>query len=155
MNLFFSGRYHKDGYVIEKYFIKGEGNYVIPYLLMVPFELGGKAVIYLHPLGKLAETTAGGEMEWFVSRDLRYLASRPGRYPGRQDRGVFQGDAYIEGGSHNLWYASMLIGRSIVGIRAADVVMLTRLLKKRGTIKEIYEVCQEGAGSCSALCCRF
>lgn len=32
----FTGRIQKDGFVIEKYFIKGEGNYVIPYLLSIP-----------------------------------------------------------------------------------------------------------------------
>jgi hypothetical protein len=53
---------------------------------------------------------------------------------------VFQGDAYIEGGSHNLWYASMLIGRSIVGIRASDAVKLTRLLEKACNVSEIYAV---------------
>jgi hypothetical protein len=135
----FSGRYRREGYVIEKYFIKGEGNYVIPYLLMVPSQAGDKAVIYLHPDGKIAEAASGGEMEWFVNHGFTVLA--PDLVgTGETGPGVFQGDAYIEGGSHNLWYASMLIGRSIVGIRAADVVMLTRLLKKRGTIREIYEV---------------
>ncbi|MBK7713651.1 MAG: hypothetical protein IPJ37_24025 [Bacteroidales bacterium] len=54
--------------------------------------------------------------------------------------GVFRGDAYIEGGSHNLWYASILIGRSIVGIRAADVVKLTGILKRDGKVNEVSAV---------------
>ena len=138
----FSGRYRKEGYVIEKYFIKGEGNYIIPYLLMVPTQPRGKAVIYLHPSGKSAAASAGGEMEWFVKQGFTVLA--PDMVgTGETGPGVFQGDAYIEGGSHNLWYASMLIGRSIVGIRAADVVMLTRMLKKSGTIKEICVVSEK------------
>jgi hypothetical protein len=135
----FSGRYRRDGYVVEKYFIKGEGNYVVPYLLFVPSQPSGKAVIYLHPSGKSVEASAGGEMEWFVRKGFTVLA--PDMVgTGETGPGVFQGDAYIEGGSHNLWYASMLIGRSIAGIRAADVVMLARLLRKSGTVKEIYEV---------------
>jgi hypothetical protein len=138
----FSGRYRKDGYVIEKYFIKGEGNYIIPYLLMIPAEPGEKALIYLHPSGKLAEASSGGEMEWFVRHGFTVLA--PDMVgTGETGPGIFQGDAYIEGGSHNLWYASMLIGRSITGIRAADVVMLTRLLRGKDNIRTIYALARK------------
>lgn len=135
----FSGRFQKEGYIIEKYFIKGEGNYVIPYLLMVPAGRSTRAVLYLHPSGKSAEAGEGGEMEWFVRHGFTVLA--PDMIGvGEMGPGVFQGDAYIEGGSHNLWYASMLIGRSIAGIRTADAVKLTGLLKKITSISEIYGV---------------
>ncbi len=70
----FSGRYQMKGYIIEKYFIKGEGNYIIPYLLMMPDDPAGKALIYLHPDGKNAEAAAGGEMEWFVKHGFAVLA---------------------------------------------------------------------------------
>jgi hypothetical protein len=135
----FTGRYQKEGYVIEKYFVKGEGNYVIPYLLMIPSSPGKRALIYLNPSGKSAEASEGGEMEWFVKYGFTVLA--PDMIGiGELGPGIFQGDAYIEGGSHNLWYASMLIGRSIVGIRAGDVVKLTHLLKKNTDIEEVFGV---------------
>jgi hypothetical protein len=137
----FSGRYRKDGYVIEKFFIKGEGNYIIPYLLMIPSDPSAKALIYLHPSGKSAEASVGGEMEWFVKHGFTVLAPDVVGV-GEMGPGVFQGDAYIEGGSHNLWYASMLIGRSIAGIRASDVVKLAHLLRKR-EINEIYAVARK------------
>jgi hypothetical protein len=150
----FSGRYKKDGYVIEKYFIKGEGNYVLPYLLMIPARSRGTAVIYLHPSGKSTEASEGGEMEWFARQGFTVLA--PDMVgAGETGPGVFQGDAYIEGGSHNLWYASMLIGRSIVGIRAADVVMFTRLLKKREGIKDIFEVARKEMAPVALLAAAF
>jgi len=41
-----------------------------------------------------------------------------------------------------MWYASMLIGRSIVGIRSGDVIRLTRLLKVCG-ISEVYGVARK------------
>jgi len=134
----FSGRYRKHGYLIEKYFIKGEGNYIIPYLLMIPSDLSAKALIYLHPSGKSAEASEGDEMEWFVKHGFTVLAPDIVGV-GEMGPGLFRGDAYIEGGSHNLWYASMLIGRSIAGIRASDVVKLAHLLKKNG-INEIYAI---------------
>jgi hypothetical protein len=133
----FTGRIQREGYVIEKYFIKGEGDYIIPYLLMKPDISNSKALLYLHPSGKAAEASAGGEIEWFVKNGFTVLS--PDLIGvGEMGPGVFKGDAYIDGNSHNIWYASMLIGRSIVGIRAGDVIRLTRILKKYSGIEEIY-----------------
>ena len=133
----FTGRIQKETYVIEKYFVQGEGNYVIPYLLMIPDKPNKKALIYLHPSGKSTEASANGEIEWFVRNGFTVLA--PDMIGvGEMGPGNFRGDAYIDGISHNIWYASMLIGRSIVGIQAGDVVRLTRLLQKNTEINEIY-----------------
>jgi hypothetical protein len=52
--------------------------------------------------------------------------------------GIFKGDAEIDSVSYNLWFTSVLIGRSIVGIRAGDVVRLTRLLLRMDKIEEVY-----------------
>ena len=70
----FTGRIQREGYVIEKYFVKGEGDYIIPYLLMLPAKPTDKALIYLHPSGKSAEASVGGEMEWFVRNGFTVLA---------------------------------------------------------------------------------
>ena len=138
----FTGRFQRENYVIEKYFVKGEGDYVIPYLLVVPARPNNKAIIYLHPAGKSTEASAGGELEWFARNGFTVLA--PDMIGvGELGPGKFTGDAYIEGISHNIWYASMLIGRSIVGIRAGDVIRLTRLLKSNSAISEVYGVARK------------
>ena len=138
----FTGRIQRDGYVIEKYFVKGEGDYVIPYLLMIPDKSDNKALIYLHPLGKAAEASAGGEMEWFVRKGFIVMA--PDLIGvGEMGLGNFKGDAFIDGNSHNMWYGSILIGRSIVGIRAGDVIRLTRLLEKKTGTSEVYGVARQ------------
>ena len=133
----FTGRIQREGYTIEKYFVKGEGDYVIPYLLVEPENPGGKAVIYLHPLGKSADSGEGGEMEWFVKNGFTVLA--PDMIgTGEMGPGVFKGDSYIDSTSYNLWFSSMLIGRSIVGLRAGDVVRLARLLKTKHEMAEVH-----------------
>jgi hypothetical protein len=133
----FTGCIPGENYMIEKYFVKGEGDYIIPYLLMIPEKSNNKALIYLHPQGKSAEASGGGEMEWFVRRGFTVLA--PDMIGvGEMGPGDFDGDSSIDGVSYNVWFASVLIGRSIVGIRAGDVVSLTRLLKKTSGISEIY-----------------
>jgi len=128
----FTGRIPKDGYTIEKYFIKGEGDYIVPYLLFKPAYASGKALIYLHPQGKAAGAAAGGDIEWFVKKGFTVLApDLPGI--GETGPGILKGDANIEGTSHNIWYASILIGRSIVGIRAVEVDRMVKvLLEERG-----------------------
>ena len=133
----FTGRIQREGYVIERYFLKGEGEYIIPYLLMKPDKPNSKALIYLHPSGKAAEASEGGEIEWFVRNGFTVLAPDIIGV-GEMGPGIFKGDAYIEGSSNNLWYASLLIGRSIVGIRSGDVVRLAGVLKNDTGIKHIY-----------------
>ena len=132
----FTGRIQRENYSIGKYFIKGEGNYIIPYLLFKPINPGNKMMIYLHPSGKSAEASAGGEIERIVNQGITVLA--PDLIgTGEVGPGVFEGDAYFNGVSHNLWYASMLIGRSIIGIQSGDVVKLTGILKNSNTGAEI------------------
>jgi hypothetical protein len=76
-------------------------------------------------------------MEWFVRNGFTVLA--PDLIGvGETGPGNYEGDAYLDGISHNLWYASMRIGRSIVGIRAGDVVRLNSLLKARSSVNEVY-----------------
>ncbi len=141
----FTGRIQRDGYVIEKYFVKGEGDYIIPYLLMIPEKPNDKSLLYLHPSGKSAEAAEAGEMEWFVRNGFRVLAPDLVGI-GETGPGDFRGDANIEGESYNMWFASVLIGRSIVGIRAGDVVRLTRLLKRNPEIDRIYGLAWQEMG---------
>ncbi|WP_152266435.1 alpha/beta hydrolase [Agriterribacter humi] len=138
----FTGRFQRDGYVVEKYFLQGEGNYIIPYLLMKPDKPNHKALLYLHPSGKEAGAPEGGETEWFVKKGFMVLA--PDLIGvGEMGPGVFEGDSYIKGVSYNVWFASMLIGRSIVGVRAGDVVRLARLLQKNKNVQAIYGVAKK------------
>lgn len=135
----FTGRIQRNGYAIEKYFLKGEGDYVIPYLLMIPSLANGKTILYLHPAGKGAEAGPGGEMEWFVKNGFTVLApDLPGA--GELGAGDFEGDAFIGGVSHNIWYTSTLIGRSIVGVQAGDIARLVDIVKNKRKADAIYGV---------------
>jgi len=133
----FTGRFQRQGYAIEKYFVKGEGNYVIPYLLVKPENPGRKAIIYLHPSGKSAEASEDGEIEWFVKNGFTVLA--PDLIgTGETGPGSFKGDAVILGISNNMWFTSVITGKSIAGIRTADIIRLRMLLSRTEGIEEIY-----------------
>lgn len=138
----FAGRLQREGYSIEKYFIRGEGDYVVPYLLMVPARPNGKSVLYLHPSGKNAEADENGEMESFVNAGFTVLApDLPGI--GELGPGDFRGDAFIGGVSHNIWYSSILVGRSIVGVQAGDIGRLLQALKKDHQAGAVYGVARK------------
>lgn len=133
----FTGRTVKDGYVMEKYFIKGEGNYPVPYLLLIPNGKVSEVVLYIHPEGKAAE--AAGEMEKLVSKGYAVLAPDLIGTGELKTDSVF-GDAQIEGISYNVWFTSVLIGRSIVGVQAADIIRLSKTAEKQFPGAEISAV---------------
>ncbi|WP_165840996.1 alpha/beta hydrolase family protein [Larkinella punicea] len=131
----FVGVLPKKGFQIEKQFIKGEGDYVIPYLLYVPSKPNGKAVIYVSPKGK-ASLTSNEEVLTLVNGGCHVLLpdligtgeTGPGQWAGSN---YFQ-HVKMDGLGYDLWYGSVLIGRSLVGLRAGDVVKLVKLLKRKG-----------------------
>ena len=78
-------------------------------------------------------------MEWFAKQGFTVLA--PDMLGiGEMGPGVFHGDSYIQGVSYNVWFLTMLIGRSIVGIQASDVVKLIHFVKEDSKIEEVYGI---------------
>jgi hypothetical protein len=137
----YTGRVQRDGYLIDKYYIQGEGEYIIPYLLMVPDNPGPTSLIYLHPSGKSAAASDEGHAEWFVRKGYTVLI--PDLIgTGETGPGQFRGDSEIEGISYNVWFASVLTGRSITGIRAGDVVRLSRVLRDHHELNQVYALAE-------------
>ncbi len=121
---FINGRYQRDGYTVGKYAVKGEGDYAIPFLLFVPDDNQNKhpALIYLHPQGKVTDADIGGEIEKLVKKGYIVAAADVlgvGETTNTASRGLADG------------YTGVLIGRSVVGIQAADIVRVTNYLKSR------------------------
>ena len=121
---FLNGRYRRDGYSIGKYAIKGEGNYAIPILLFIPQTGPGRlpALVYLHPEGKAAEAKPGGEIEQLVKKGYVVAACD---MPGLGELKNTAAREITEG------YTSVLIGRSVPGIQAGDIVRVIEFLKRR------------------------
>lgn len=139
----FTGRIPKSGYVIERYFLKGEGEYPVPYLLFLPEKKSGKTIIYLHPEGKASE--ASGEIEALVNKGFSVLA--PDLLgAGELVSDQFKGDAAIGGISYNIWFTAVLTGRSIVGVHAADLIRLVETVKRGSPEEEIWGVARGTMG---------
>ena len=125
---FFQGRYQRDGYSVGMYAIKGEGDYVVPMLLFIPkgYEKS-PAVIYLHPEGKVAEASAGGEIEKIVKKG--YIVIAPDVLGIGETKNTVTRDLTDD-------YTAILIGKSIVGIQAGDIVRVVNYLKSLNNVKK-------------------
>lgn len=136
----FTGRTNEDRHTVEMYFIKGEGDYVIPYLLYIPPITNGKGIIYLHPEGKSGVDK--NEIKKYTEQGFTMLI--PDLVcTGELSNGALKGDAYIDNVSYNLLFTTMLIGRSIVGIQAADIVKLSHHLSQRKGIESVWGIAVE------------
>lgn len=143
--LLFTGRYQRSGYVIEKYALDRKETYPIPFLLAMPNDEGPHpGLLYLHPEGKAAQAGKGEVIERLANQGYAVLApDLVGR--GEMGPGQLRGDSHIDGVSYNQWFASVLTGRSIVGLRARDLVRLTTLLQTRpGVEKETVAAVAQG-----------
>ena len=149
----FTGRYQRPGYAIEKYFIQGEGDYPIPFLLFLPRYDSGAPILYLHPRGKEAQAAIGGEIEWFVKRghpvlaaDLIGVGEMEQNFTSHGTFGSGLGSI-----SYPHWFAPVQIGRSLVAIHAGDIQRLVLFLKQRPDlqINDIYAVAR--GNMCPAL----
>lgn len=121
---FINGRYQRAGYTVGKYTLRGEGDYAIPFLLFVPDDTHSKhpALVYLHPEGKVSDAQPGGEIEKLVKKGYIVAAADVlgvGETKNTASRGLADG------------YTGVLIGRSVVGIQAGDIVRVTNYLRGR------------------------
>lgn len=143
----FMGAFEKGYYTIEKYRLELEKDYVIPYLLYRPKQIQEKAVLYLHPEGKIADTAANGEMMQLVKQGITVLApDLPG--VGELGNGKFKGDSFIGNIAYNTWFTTVMTGTSIAGIQASDISTLAAILQQDGA-KEVYGIARSGL--CAAL----
>ncbi|WP_172594508.1 alpha/beta hydrolase family protein [Mariniphaga sediminis] len=126
-NPIFTGCYERDGYTVEKYILPGDKEYEIPLLLAIPDgDENYSPVIYIHPEGKEKDIAPGDNIEKLVKQGFIVAA------PDLLGTGETQSSRDYPG-SHG--YGAILIGRSIVGIQAGDIVRVVDFLKRLRKIK--------------------
>jgi len=108
------------------YALQGEGNCVIPLLLFVP-KTGSKfpGLIYLHSKGKVTDASVGGKIEQLVKKG--YMVAAPD---------VIGTGEVGSGNLNSSDYVANMIGRSIVGIQAGDVIRVVNFLKIRKDVDQ-------------------
>ena len=125
---FINGRYQRDGYTVQLDAIAGESDeYAIPILLFKPDDnlVTHPAIVYLHSKGKVTDAEPGGAIEKLVKKGYIVAAADVlgvGETTNTAARGFTDG------------YTAVLIGRSMVGIRAGDIVRVANYLKSQSNV---------------------
>jgi hypothetical protein len=126
----FSGRYAKREYVLEKYLVPGGGDYMLPAALFMPAgKRNGEVVLLLDGEGMEHAATFDSLMIRSIVKQgySVLLFDVPGI--GSLGPGYLRGDAYIDNTSFNQWFAGILTGKSIVGMRAEDIIRILHFIK--------------------------
>ena len=144
-DMIFTGRFQRDGYTIERYFIKGEGKYPIPFILYLPNKITGAPILYLNEDGKSRKDSVNNDINdevredvvWFVKQGHPVLAADLlgfGEMHQRRFTWPRFGKKY---GSidYSNFFASVQLNRSIVGIQAGDIERLVMFMKQDARLK--------------------
>jgi cephalosporin-C deacetylase-like acetyl esterase len=139
-------RYQRDGYAIKKHYIETPG-YPLPFLLFVPHQPGPHpAVIYLHHEGKAFDAEKDYRFARDASEDHRIVQLVRRGFcvlaldvvgTGELGPGDFEGHGYefrLGRGSYAIWYFALYNGRSLIALKAADIVRAASFLKNRGDV---------------------
>ncbi len=87
-----------------------------------------EAILLLHEKGKNHAANEDSLAKQLIANGYTVLlGDLPGM--GELGPGYLKGDAYIENISYNQWFAGILTGRSIVGLRAEDISRMAHFIK--------------------------
>ena len=125
--LLFSGRYVMEEYVLEKYLLAGTGDYMLPGALYIPTD-NKKDQLVLFLAGNGLPERPDTLLHALLQEGYDVLRIElPGT--GSLGPGYLKGDAYIDGVSLNQWFAGILVGESVVGLRASDILQWVAAMK--------------------------
>jgi pimeloyl-ACP methyl ester carboxylesterase len=105
------------------YAVQGNGNYVIPVLLFIPKETGKhQAVIYLNPLGKIADAGKGGPIEQLIKKGYLVIA------PDLLGIGEVAPEKTFYDASY---FISALTGKTLTATGSEDISTIVNFLSER------------------------
>jgi cephalosporin-C deacetylase-like acetyl esterase len=131
------GEVKREGYRIEKLTFESAPGIVIPALLFLPEGAPGKRtpILYLHEGGKADEAAPGGEIEELARAGASVLAIDL-RGMGETREELDRSDAFFTYfGAFESAMTAMLVHRTLIGLRAQDIVRSVDLLATRGDVE--------------------
>ena len=142
----FSGRYATEEYVLEKYLIPGSGDYMLPAAMFKPVgERNNEVVLLLDEKGMEHAAVKDSLMIHSMLKQGFSLLLFDVRGIGSLGPGYLKGDAYIDNTSFNQWFAGILTNKSIVGMRAEDILRITHFIET--DFEEFKTVCAIASGA--------
>ena len=125
-----AGTIERPGYRIAKWILRPEPGIDLPALAFLPQRDNGEAYLYLHDAGKHADAAAGGPIEALVRKgycvlavDLRGFGELEAKHAREWYRSLF-------GANGCEFFTAYLLGRSLVGMQAEDVLVAGRFLSR-------------------------
>ena len=128
----FSGRHWRGDISVEKYLLKGSGNYYIPVLRLSSGQRNGKTILLMDDNGKASAAEKDGFAEKFVQKGYQVILPDMNGY-GELGGGYKKGDAIIKGIPLNVWYAGLLTHKSPLAIRVEDTKIIVDFIKTLGS----------------------
>jgi len=130
-NVTSTGTGGRDGYQVKKFILTPEDGIYLPALMFVPDKDAGKpAVLYIHEQGKAADVAPGGPIEALVKAGKCVLAVDV-RGTGETQQSKQNKFTDAIGLDWKDVFTAYLLGRSYVGMRAEDVLVCARFLRKQ------------------------
>ncbi|MHB0876890.1 MAG: alpha/beta hydrolase family protein [Anaerolineae bacterium] len=118
----FIGRHNHEGFALEQYQVAGEGDYRLPLTVAVPNEGDGRVALFIHAFGRKNGLNLG-LTAWLLGRGIAVALADVGGIG--ELAGPRGWPAYREA------YTALLMGRSVVGVQAGDIVRLVCALTQR------------------------
>jgi cephalosporin-C deacetylase-like acetyl esterase len=132
-----AGQINRSGYRIEKLTFESAPGIVIPALMFTPDGASGNrpAILYLHEDGKADEAAPGGKIEELTRTGAAVLAIDL-RGMGETREELDRSDAFFTYfGAFESAMTAMLVGKTLIGMRAQDVVRAVDLLALREDVE--------------------
>ena len=162
-NIVLTGRFQRNGYTIERYFIKGEGEYPIPFILYLPNNITNAPILYFNEDGKSRKDSIRDDINDEVREDVEQFVKKG--HPVLAADLLGFGEMHQKGNSwtqfgkkygsidYSNFFASVQLNRSLVGIQAGDIERLVLFIKqdKRLEASSIYAIASGKLLSASLL----
>ncbi len=151
-DIVFTGRFQRSGYSVERYFIKGEGEYPIPFVLYLPNKITDAPILYLNEDGKSREDKVSNDITDEIREDIEELIKQGHPvvaadligFGEMKQKGTPWSRFGKEYGSidYSNFFAAAQLNKSLVGIHAGDIERLAMFIKqdKRLKSKKIYAI---------------
>lgn len=122
------GALNRQGYEIAKLVLTPEKGIVLPALRFTPEKASGKRCLYLHSRGKHVDAAPGGPIEKLVLGGTEVLAIDVRGFGETAMRPWRTGPADLTGENGTEKFVTYMLGESLVGQRARDIVIAARYL---------------------------
>lgn len=129
--LIFFGRDHRKQYVIESYLIKTPAGYYLPFYYLKPFGASekNKTILLLDDRGKAAAIKEGAMADSMAMAGCEVIVPDLSGFGELGNGYIKGGDSYVDTVPFNLWYMSVLVNQSLLGVRMKELSVLIDWMK--------------------------